>query len=535
MLPWLASADPYPVNRLVDAVHYRFELEFSDDHDSITGRALVRIRVLDDSVSQLRLDLIRRSAARDGKGMEVRAVSMAGQALPFRHVDDALLIELPSAPGEFEILVEYSGVPQTGLVIGDNKHGNRTFFSDNWPNKARHWLPVIDHIADKATSEMIVVAPERLQVVSNGLLQEQSSIGDGFRRTHWQQSVPISPWLNVVAAAEFAVQYVDEFDGKSIQTWVYRQDRDAGFYDFAVPTRRTLEFFSSYIGPFEFEKLANIQANGVGGGMEAASAILYGDDSVTGMRTERWQSVIVHEVAHHWFGNSATEANWDDVWLSEGFATYFTSLYFEYAHGREAFVKRMIQSRDQVYEFYEENPDYRIVHDNLADMSDVLTSQIYQKGAWILHMLRSRIGDEAWWSGIRSYYAAHRNGFATTADFRGEMERACNCELSEFFRQWLYQGGNVVLGGNWRYDGAAGEIEVSLSQVQEDGYSFSVTVDVGVYSQGDPVPAVYPLPLEGAGGRLTIPAESRPARVVIDPHTTLLARWSFPETGDAFE
>lgn len=484
---------------------------------------------------QLRLDLIRRSAARDGKGMEVRSVSADGRPLPFRHADDALLIDLPSAPAEFDILIEYAGVPQTGLVIGDNKHGDRTFFSDNWPDKARHWLPVIDHIADKATSEMIVVAPERLQVVSNGLLQEQSSIGAGLRRTHWRQAIPVSPWLNVLAAAEFAVQYVDTFDGKSIQTWVFRQDRDAGFYDFAVPTRRALEFFSSYVGPFEFEKLANIQANGVRGGMEASSAILYGDDSVTGMRTERWQSVIVHEVAHHWFGNSVTEASWDDAWLSEGFATYFTSLYFEHAHGRETFVKRLMQSRDQVYEFHEENPDYRIVHDNLADMKDVLTSQTYQKGAWILHMLRSRIGDEAWWSGIRSYYGRYRNGFATTTDFRVEMERACNCELGEFFRQWLYQGGNVVLDGTWRYDAGAGAIEVALSQVQDDGYRFSVDVDIGVYAEGEPSPSVHTLPMYGQNHSLTIPVESRPARVAIDPHTTLLARWTITETDRALD
>ena len=99
-----------------------------------------------------------------------------------------------------------------------------------------------------------------------------------------------------------AVQHVDEFDGKAIQTWVYQQDRDAGFYDFAVPTRHAMEFYSDYVGPFAYEKLANITSPATGGGMEAATAIMYSENSVTGDRSVRWRNVIIHEVAHQWFG-----------------------------------------------------------------------------------------------------------------------------------------------------------------------------------------------------------------------------------------
>jgi aminopeptidase N len=333
----------------------------------------------------------------------------------------------------------------------------------------------------------------------------------------------------VLAAANFAVQYVDEFDHKSIQTWVYHQDRDAGFYDFAVPTRQALEFFSSYIGPFVYEKLANIQANSVGGGMEAASAILYGDDSVTGQRTVRWQSVIVHELAHQWFGNSVTEASWDDVWLSEGFATYFTQVYFEYADGHDAFVERMIAARNRIFEFHAENPGYRIVHDNLDDMSKVTTGQTYNKGAWILHMLRNQIGDESWWAGIRSYYRNHMNSHATTDDFRREMEGACGCDLKSFFDQWLYQGGNVELDGEWHYDNSSNTVEIDLSQTQYDTFGFSVDVEIGIYSHSDLVPSIHRISLTGKNGHLSIPLAEKPDNVVIDPGTVLLARWSLTE------
>ena len=529
----VAVADTYPVDKSVDVLHYRFELTLSDSTDEINGAAAVRIQFLGDGVREVRLDLIKRSRRLRGHGMQVHSVTGDGKALDFEHSDDVLRIALPSAPDLHEtrtFLIAYSGIPATGLVIADNKHGDRTFFSDNWPNKARNWLPTVDHISDKATSEFLVIAPSHYQVVSNGLLQEQSDMGGNRRLTHWKQSVPTAPWLYALAAARFAVQYLGEFDGKSIQTWVYYQDRDAGFYDFAVPTHEALDFYSRYVGPFVYEKLANIQSNSVGGGMEAASAVFYGDDSVTGERTERWRSVIVHELAHQWFGNSVTEADWDDVWLSEGFATYFTQVFFEYTDGHDAFVKGMRAARDRVFEFHAENPDYRIVHENLDDMSKVTTVQTYYKGAWVLHMLRNEVGDEKWWAGIRSYYRKYINSHATTDDFRDEMEAACECSLSAFFDQWLYQRGDAVLNGEWHFDSAGNTVEVSVTQAGNDNHAFSFDVEIGLYGADDVVPVIHKLPFTDGSGRLSIPRTSKPARVVIDPRTVLLAQWTLAET-----
>ena len=532
LFPLTVSADTYPVSNFVDITHYRFKLTLSDSTDEISGATTVHAKFLSNEIRQIRLDLIGRSEERDGHGMQVHSVVSAGKNLTFDHSDDVLLIDLPSAPHVNDIVkldIQYSGIPDTGLLIKDNKYGERTFFSDNWPNKARNWLPTVDHISDKATSEFLIIAPGHYQVVSNGLLQEQSDLAGGLRLTHWKQSVPTSPWLYVLAAANFAVQYVDEFDHKSIQTWVYHQDRDAGFYDFAVPTRSALEFYSSYVGPFVYEKLANIQSNSVGGGMEAASAILYGDESVTGQRTRRWQNVIVHEIAHQWFGNSVTEADWDDVWLSEGFATYFTQLYFEFADGHDAFVERMSAARDRIFAFHAENPRYRIVHENLDDMSKVTTGQTYNKGAWILHMIRTEIGDENWWAGIRNYYRKYMNSHASTDDFRDEMEAVCECDLEPLFTQWLYQGGNVLLNGEWYFEESTNTVEVVLSQTQSDEFRFSVDVEIGIFGNNDLVPTIHHLPLSGEIGRLSIPLDDKPERVVIDPRTVLLAQWSFTE------
>ena len=451
------AADTYPRQPGVDVENYRFELALSDDSDEIVGRTTITVRFVADGVESLTLDLVGKASPEAEHGLEVggvRWLDVAGEAT-YRFEGDRLTIRRlePMPAGEVaRVQVDYRGQPATGLVIGDTKHGDRSFFSDNWPTKARHWLPTIDHPYDKARSEMVVTAPAHYQVVSNGLLIEETDLADGRRLTHWRQSVPIPVWLNALGVARFAVQHLGEVEGVPVQTWVFAPDRDPGFHDFAVPTPHALEFFADRIGPYSYEKLANVQSNSVGGGMESATAIFYGADSVTGERTERWRNVIIHEVAHHWWGNSVTEADWDDVWLSEGFATYFTTLFVEHAYGRDEMLELLEASRDYIFEFAAENPDYTIVHDNLDDMSRVLTRNIYQKGGWTLHMLRELVGDEPFWAGIRAYYARHRDGSATTADFRRAMEEASGRDLEVFFDQWLRRGGGLELDVSWSWD-----------------------------------------------------------------------------------
>ena len=528
-------ADTYPKNPAIDALNYAFALTLSDDTDRIVGEATIDLRFLEAGIEGVRLDLIETRS--DGTGMRVEAVTGADGPLAFEHRDDALHISLarPTEAGERRRLtVAYEGVPATGLIIGPNKHGDRTFFSDNWPNKARHWLPTIDHPYDKATNELIVTAPAHYQVISNGLLIEETDLLDGTRRSHWKQSVPIATWLYALGAARFAVQTVDYYDGVPIQTWVYAQDRDAGFHDFAVPTKQAMEFYGDWVGPYSYEKIANVQSNSVGGGMEAATAIFYGDASVTGERDVRWRNVIIHEVAHHWFGNAVTEYDWDDVWLSEGFATYFTLLFIEHQYGRDEFVERLKASRVGIRAFMDVNPDYRIVHDNLSDMSQVTSGPgTYQKGSWVLHMLRGVVGDDAFWAGIQDYYREFRDRNATTADFRRAMEEASGLDLRTFFDQWLYRGGWLEFEGGWSYDADAGAILVELAQVQDERYTFRMPVPIGLHlpSDGPSERGVHGsaepsrievVEVDARLHRFTIPVEAEPLAVVLDPDTWLL-------------
>ncbi len=519
--------DHYPKNEGIDILNYTFEIHLTDNAELIQVVATIDARYEHGGQRELRLDLVKQLDTLDGKGMIVDRVSWRGEDLTFQHEEDQLFIELGREIGEKEriqVTVHYHGIPAAGLVIGPTKHGDFSFFSDNWSSKARNWLATVDHPYDKATSEFIVTAPARLQVVSNGLLIEETDLENGDRRTHWKNSVPIATWLYALAVAEFAVQYVDTFDGKSIQTWVYRQDRDAGFYDFAIPTKQTLAFYSDLIGPYSYEKLANIQSNSVGGGMEAASSIFYGDRSVTGNRDRRWQHVIVHEIAHQWFGNAVTEYDWNHVWLSEGFATYYTLLFREYAYGTDDFKQGLKNARNRVFNYYEEDYDFQVIRDHLEDLDRISGPMMYQKGAWTLHMLREMIGVDNYNEGVRTYYAEFMDGNAHTGDFRRHMEEASGVDLSKFFGQWLYQGGVPYLEGTWTSKN--GEFTIEIGQTQEK-YGFDLSVDFDIrFADG----SIERISLEVAYGQSKLSTKSfdkEVVDVVVDPDTRILAQWTF--------
>ncbi|MBP7551679.1 MAG: hypothetical protein KA761_15415, partial [Gemmatimonadaceae bacterium] len=517
-----APLDTYP-RQPIDVEHYRFAITLADSTDRIEGEATVRIRLLRADLRTVALDLADVTPARQGRGMQVGSVTSRGAALAFAHRADRLTITLarPSTANEVvEFVVRYGGIAADGLHITRTKYGDRTFFSDDWPDKARQWLPTIDHISDKATMEMIVVAPAHYQVISNGRRTETTDLPGGTRRTAYHESVPIAPWLYTLGVARFAVQQVGDYDGKPIETWVIAQDRDAGFHDFAVPTRDALAFYSERVGPYSYEKLANIQSNIGGGGMEAASAIMYGPASVTGTRAVRWRNVVIHEIAHQWFGNAVTESDWNDVWLSEGFATYFTLLFIEHAFGRDEFVQGLRDSRRTVFDFYAKNPDYRVVHENLSDMTQVTTGMTYQKGSWVLHMLRQRIGDDRFWAGIREYHARFKDASATTTDFRLIMERASGSDLTAFFQQWLYRGGVPRVEGTWRWDAATKQVTVDLAQTQA-GEPFQLPLEIGVTDAGGRM-RVERVELGARSARFTFAAEQDPAALTLDPNVRAL-------------
>jgi aminopeptidase N len=513
-LPGLA--DNYPRQPAIDIQHYIFRVTLTDDKDEIGGETTVRVRFLKDGVSSFWLDL---ASAANGKGMTVSEVTSGGAVAQFTHQNGRLTIQLSAASKAAELreyTVKYRGVPADGLKFPKNKFGDRTFFSVNWPDKAHEWLPTVDHPSDKATSEFIVTAPAKYQVVANGLLQEEFDLGDGRRRTHWKQSVPIATWLNDIGVAEFASRHFAQAAGVPLQSWSFPKDRENGMVTLEEPLRQSIEFYADHIGPYPYEKLAGVEAAGMGGGMEHASEIFFGERSING---RPGLGLVSHETAHQWFGDSVTESDWDDVWLSEGFATYFSSLTIEHYLGRDALLQQLKGTRTRIFSTEKRMPDVAVVQTKA--WSGIPNQIVYQKGGWSLHMLRGELGTEKFWTGIREYYRRYRDSNATTANFEQVMEETSGQDLHWFFQQWIYRPGSPAVEGTWHYDAAAKKVQLDLTQT-ESGAAYRLPLEVAITLPGTAAAQVEKVQFGQKQQHFEIAAEREPVAVELDPNVWLL-------------
>jgi aminopeptidase N len=516
----LAAADSYPRQPGIDAQHYIFRVTLSDQSNEIAGETTAVLKFLKDGISDAALDL---TSVSEGKGMAVDAVSSDGGAVTYRHEADRLRMTFPAAKaGDIrQFTIKYHGTPGGGLKTVANKFGDRVFFSVNWPDMAHQWLPTIDHPSDKATSEFIVTAPSKYQVVANGLLVEQIDLGDGRRTTHWKQSVPIATWLDNIGVAQFSERNFARAAGVPLQSWLFHQDRDAGIATFEEPLRRAIEFYNDRVGPYAYEKLAAVEAAGMGGGMEHASEIFFGERGVSGRPS---YGLVAHETAHQWFGDSVTENDWDDVWLSEGFATYFALLTTEHYEGREAFVAGIKRSRTSIFTAEGRMPGVAVVQDK--PWKGIPNQIVYQKGAWALHLLRGQVGTEKFWAGIREYYRRFRDSNASTADFRKVMEEASGQDLGWFFQQWIYRGGSPSLEGSWNYDSADHKIKLELAQTHS-GDMYRLPLEVGFTTATGAAPKIAAIQMTDKQQHFEIACDREPVSVELDPNTWVLAQIKF--------
>ena len=515
------AATPQPG---IDVQDYDFALTLSDTTDRIEGEATVHLRVTTDTLSAVRLDLIGPSEGAGDAGMRVGAVSAGGEAVPYAQSDDLLRIRPDralAAGQEYAFRIRYAGTPADGLIIGTNRHGDRTYFGDNWPNRARHWLPVVDHLSDKATVDFRVRVPAEYEVVSNGTLVADSTVGN-LRLSHWRSDVPLPPKVMIVGAADFAVDTVATIDGVPVQSWVYPEDREPGFKDLgqAPPI---LRFFEENVGPYPYEKLANVQSATRYGGMENAAAIFYSEESVADGDDDT--PLLAHEIAHQWFGNTVTEADWPHLWLSEGFATYLTGLYLEHAQGSERLAEYMRGARQAVVQFYDQNPSTPLVDTTFADPNELLNTNPYRKGAWVLHMLRQEVGTDTFWDGLQAYYDRYRHQNASTADFRRVMEDVSGRDLEWFFGQWTRRPGHPVIKATWYHDAATEECVVTMRQTQ-DAPPFRVPVEIAPSDES----RTTTVTLRDREHTARMNCAEVPSGLILDPHTRLLAEWSVTRT-----
>ena len=517
------SSDDYPKNLFTDITQYTFAISLSDESDSIFCHTTIEGIIKQKEVNSFIFDLANVTDAREGKGMIIDSIQLSSKhkLQSFKHKEDKINIVLESSliPGErFTLNIFYKGIPYDGLIISANKYGDRTFFGDNWPNRAHHWLACVDHPYDKAKCTFIVKTPNHYEVIASGSKKEESFLNPQFKITKWESETDLATKVMVIGVAKFAIQYLDPVNGTPIESWVFPQNKKEGFYDYALASQ-VFDFFDRKIGPFSYEKLANVQSKTKYGGMENAGNIFYYENSVTGER--KIEQLFAHEIAHQWFGDAITEADWHHLWLSEGFATYFTNLYIENTHGRDSMNSLLETQKTNILSYYQEIPTSSIIDFNITNLNKLLNTNTYQKGAWVLHMLRKQIGTDTFWKAIRAYYKAYQDKNALTQDFQFVIEDYSNQDLEWFFEQWLYRPGVPVLNTQWKYSRKNQVLAFNIEQTQpEEAFRLPLTLEF-IYKDGTKERKV--IEITQRMETFEIPIENKPVLIVTDPDLWLLA------------
>ncbi len=513
---WCLASFSQKPDAFIDVLHYSFSINLFDSSDQVNGRATIRFAVIKET-NTLTLDLIKIAA--DKKGMTVLGVLEGNQPISFVHDKDIIKInfsgKLPRGT-EKEIEVVYQGIPKDGLLISNNKYNHRVFFADHWPDRARNWLPCVDHPSDKATVDFLITAPDHFQVVANGVQIEETSLGNGKKLTHYRETVPLPVKVMVIGVADFAVQLADVVQCIPVYSWVYPEEKDKGFFDYAQAAT-ILPFYINNIGPYGYKKLANVQSKTRFGGLENASAIFYYENSVTG--TRQTESLFAHEIAHQWFGNMATEKEWAHVWLSEGFATYMTVLYMGYQHGNDTASKMLIEDRAQTIAFSKKKMR-PVVDSSITNYMELLNVNSYQKGGWVLHMLHVQLGDSIFWKGIRNYYAKYAGKNASTEDLQKIFEEVSGVNLSSFFKQWLYTAGQPNLEASYSYDPANKKLSISILQLQESLFQFPL--ELKIIGGAEDGMITKSIAVKEKLTTFQIPMIEKPSKIILDPNVKLL-------------
>lgn len=515
------TVDPSPG---FDVLHYDYRVSLEERDPVIEARQRVRFRVDRAGLSRVELDLA---------GLEVDSARAGGRRVPASRPGGAgeAAVSIPLAdsadlrPGDTAtVTLFYGGRPEDGLVLRENVHGDWTAFADNWPNRARHWFASVDHPSDKASVTHRLEVPAGWETVANGVRVVDRPLGAGRRLHVWRQEAAIPVYTMVIGAGPLAV--VENGlapdagrggDDVPITRVVFPEDVEIT----ARPFRRSVrmvELFSRLVAPFPYRKLAQVQSATRYGGMENAGAIFYSEEALAeGTMSE---TTVAHEVAHQWFGDAVTEARWTHLWLSEGFATYFAAVFHRNADGEQRF-RREMREAEEAYLGSEAVGRPVIRPERPPELTDLLSANNYEKGGWVLHMLRGVVGDTAFFDGLRRYYGAHRDRAALTADLRAAVEEASGRELGWFFDQWLRRPGYPRLAAKREWLPDRGALEIVFRQEQEWApYRLKVPVRVETEA-GETLRRSLWVPAEREATR-RIPLASPPAAVDVDPENRIL-------------
>jgi aminopeptidase N len=473
--------------------------------------------------------------------LAVDAVKVAGRETRFHHEGGVLEVFLSPAlvPGrEVPISITYHGSPRTGLnfTAPDKPYPARPYaaWSQSQDEYSRYWWPSHDFPNQRSTTEMVVTAPGKYEVISNGRLVSVSKNRD-MRIWHWLQEIPHVSYLVSLVVGEFD-HWSEEVDGVPLEYYVPVGRRKDGERSFAH-TADMVRCLGSFAGePYPYAKYAQVVVpDFTWGGMENTSATTLTDILLHDERSQPdydLDTLLAHELAHQWFGDLVTCREWAHAWLNEGFASYCEYVWNEWYLGEdEAQLKRLSDASA----YFAEDARYRrpIVCRVYTEPVELFDVHLYEKGAWVLWMLRNVLGDDIFRRAIQTYVVRYRNGLVTTADLIRVFEDVSGKTLGWFFDEWVYGSGHpeFEVSCNWDEDAGAARIAVKQTQkVEGDTHLFRMPVRVAFGQPGRKQPVMETIEI-GARGEaedgFSVSLTRRPTWVRFDHENRVLKTLKF--------
>ncbi|HUI10055.1 MAG TPA: M1 family aminopeptidase [Bacteroidota bacterium] len=514
-------------NREFHALHYRLDLAFDHRGKSVRGSVAIRLTPLAGPLDSVVLDAV---------DMSVSSVRLeGGRPLEFRNLSPVLAIRLDRtyAFGEtLAVRIDYSCTPSKGLYFiyadsGEGRHDQIWSQGEDMDN--RYWFPCYDYPNDKATSEVIGTVPGDWTLLSNGRLAGETRDAKKNTRTfHWVESKPHSTYLIMVAAGRYAI-IRGKYRNIPVDYYMYPEDTAKWATSFSR-TPAMMRFMEEKTGvPYPWEKFDQIVIDDfMWGGMENTTAVTLNDACVVGPRAAidfPSDPVVVHELAHMWFGDLVTTRDWENLWLNEGFATYCENLWTEASQGEDALQYEMIQSSFRI------RGDERMLGRRPIVSRDSHPENLYARGGWVLHMLRAVLGDEAFFRGLHYYLAKFQYASAETDEFRLAMEDATGQSLDWFFREWVLRAGLPKLEVSKSWDDSTRTLSLVVRQEQPvdslTGY-FRFPLAVECTTEHGKTARTYWV--DGREDTIAIALDGPPLMVIADKGYHVLKEMHFPKS-----
>lgn len=480
----LRADEPYARSRDYDLQHSRIALRFDVEQKKVIGDVTHTVSILRDGTSKIAFDSV---------GLTIQSVTVNKAAAKFETTATKLIVPLPASThsGEkFDIDIRYEGKPAKGLyfILPDKDYPNRPrqVWSQGESEDTRYYLPTYDYPNDRLTTETILTVPESWITVANGKLINVSKAADGMKTWTWRESLPSSTYLITVVAGEFE-EVKKAWRGLPV-TYYAPKGRGERLLPNYERTPEMMEVFSKKLGvDYPWEKYAQVMVDDfVAGGMENSSATTNTSSSLRDARLlpefpGDEDPLISHELAHQWFGDLVTCNDWGDIWLNEGFATFFEMVWSESHYPKEqADYERWMRVREWISDagLYGK-PIVRHDFDDSSEFDD----NAYGKGGLVLYMLRQQIGEEAFYRGLRHYLETYRGKNVVTSDLIKSIDDANHIDVQQFFDQWVYGAGAPKFDVSYAYNGSKHQVALTVKQVQKaEGRVgiFTVPVDVEI-------------------------------------------------------